>query len=312
MMKKFMQISFYKACFMMMTVMLMGCTTLSTTMYQSDGWQPVSISNSYEKVIHSNFTHKDHLIQVAKIGNQPKNGYAVVYVLDGNAFFSPSVSIAQMLQGRPSETNPKSLLVVGIGYNTGRRLDVFNRTHDYTPPAASYPAPNGEQVKFGGANMLYQFITQELTPILDDEFGINSRHRTLIGHSYGGLFGLYSLLNHGDGFDHYLIASPSIWWNDKSIYEYKAGFMPASNVGNVIITLGEQELNAKRHNPNAPTTDLQGSDAYQTMLFLKDNLPNAKVDFHFNLGQSHGLNAYPSMIQGIKMAYDACRLDTTC
>ena len=40
-----------------------------------------------------------------------------------------------------------------------------------------------------------------------------------MGHSYGGLFTLYSLLVHPGSFNNYLAASPSVWWNQRRILE---------------------------------------------------------------------------------------------
>nr|WP_227713094.1 alpha/beta hydrolase-fold protein [Moraxella sp. K127] len=251
------------------------------------------------------------MIQVATIGKRPANGYPVIYVLDGNAFFGVASSIAQMNHDKPSEKNPKSLMVVGIGYPTGRAFDIPNRTHDYTPPSDSYPAPTGEQTAFGGADYFHAFIADELAPMLDKEFGINPNHRTLIGHSYGGLFGLYLLMARSESFDNYVIVSPSIWWNDKSILAHQKGIIATPNIKNVLITLGEHELNARHRSPNAPTT-LENSDAFLMSEFLKNKLPHANVTFDFNPNHAHGENAYPSIIQGVNMAYQACKADSNC
>ena len=262
--------------------------------------------------MYSSYTDKEYLIQVATIGDRPANGYPVIYVLDGNAFFAAASSIAQMMHGKPSEQNPKSFMVVGIGYTSGRQFDIPKRTHDYTPPAETYPVPKGEQVAFGGADYFHAFMADELVPMLDKKFGINPNHRTLIGHSYGGLFGLYVLFARSESFDNYAIASPSIWWNDKSILAHRSGLIDTPNIKNVLITLGEQELTARHRNPNAPITNLPDSDAYLMYEFLQQQLPNAKVNFEFNEGYSHGENAYPSIIQGVTMAYQACKADQDC
>lgn len=288
---------------------LQGCATMDTP---TSNWQPATLLNSHEQIIHSAWTNKDYLVQVATIGKKPKNGYPVVYVLDGNAFFAPSSSIAQMLHGRPNQAHPKSFLVVGIGYTTKRQFDIPNRTHDYTPPSHTYPTPKGEQTMFGGAEHFYQFITHELTPRLDKDFGINAHHRTLWGHSYGGLFGLYALFNHPKSFDNYVIASPSIWWNHKSIHQHQDNFSPTPNINRILITLGEQELTARHRNPDAPTSTLTDADAYVLHQFLHNKLPNAHVSFALNQAHSHGLNAYPSLIQGLTLAYTICQADRLC
>lgn len=292
--------------------MLMMAWGLLGIMPTAHAWQPATILNSHEKVVHSSYTDKNYLIQVATIGDKPANGYPVIYVLDGNAFFGMASSIAQMNHDKPSEKNPKSLMVVGIGYTTGRAFDIPSRTHDYTPPSESYPAPTGEQTAFGGADYFHAFIADELASMLDKEFGINPNHRTLIGHSYGGLFGLYLLMARSESFDNYVIASPSIWWNDKSVLAHQNGIIATPNIKNILITLGEHELNARHRSPKASTTTLENSDAYMMSQLLKNKLPYANVTFHFNPNHSHGENAYPSIIQGVNMAYQACKADSNC
>lgn len=274
-------------------------------------WQPATLPNATQTIIHSASTDKDYLIQVATIGDKPKNGYPVIYVLDGNAFFAPSVSVAQMLYGRPAQSAPKSLMVVGIGYATSKQFDIKNRTHDYTPPAMSYPAPKGEQVVFGGADNFHRFIRDELAPMLDKKFGINHQYRTLFGHSYGGLFGVYVLFRHGASFDNYLIASPSLWWNDKSIYQHQHHTKTLPNLKNVLISLGEHELNARHRSPEV-ITHWQDSEAYKLTQFLGQTLPDATSGFKFHLGQTHGMNAYVSIISGLTLVYEACVADDEC
>lgn len=295
----------------LMALMFQGCATKPLSEPVAT-WQPATMLNSQETIMHPSYTDKEYLIQVATIGDRPASGYPVIYVLDGNAFFAVALSIAQMMHGKPSEKNPKSFMVVGIGYTSGKQFDIPKRTHDYTPPAEDYPEPKGEQVAFGGADYFHAFMVDELAPMLDKKFDINPNYRTLIGHSYGRLFGLYVLFSRSESFDHYAIASPSIWWNDKSILGHRSGLIDTSNIKNVLITLGEQELTARHRNPNAPSTDLPNSDAYLMYEFLQQQLPNAKVNFEFNSGYSHGENAYPSIIQGVTMAYQACKADQDC
>lgn len=296
----------------MASVMTVSHAMTPDTLTQMEAWQAVVLPQASQKIVHSAITHKEYLIQVATIGERPKNGYPVVYVLDGNAFFAPSVSIAQMLHGRPNTAQPKSLMVVGIGYATDRQFDVASRTHDYTPPAQSYPKPRGEQVDFGGATAFYEFIEQELTPLLDTTFGINHSHRTLVGHSFGGLFGLYVLMTQGQSFRHYVLASPSIWWNDKSIYQYKSALTSHDSIRHVLITLGEHELSATHKDPSLTATFVQESPAYQMSEFLKHRLPHTNVSFLFNHGYNHGTNAYPSLIQGLTMMYQDCQTNESC
>ncbi len=68
----------------------------------------------------------------------------------------------------------------------------------------------------GGADNFVRFLSDELMP------WVESRYRTrpysiLVGHSYGGLFAVHTLLTRPDLFDAYLAISPSLDWNNQAL-----------------------------------------------------------------------------------------------
>ena len=64
-----------------------------------------------------------------------------------------------------------------------------------------------------------------------------------MGHSLGGLFGAYSLLTQPELFSHYLLSSPSLWFNDKQLMKQfrSSDFMLKSINAKVFIAIGEYE-----------------------------------------------------------------------
>ena len=59
---------------------------------------------------------------------------------------------------------------------------------------------------------------EELLPHIDEKYRSSST-RLLAGHSFGGLFALHSMLNKPKLFNAYLAVSPSMWWDEQSIYQ---------------------------------------------------------------------------------------------
>ena len=161
--------------------------------------EPALIPNAQEYVLHSQFTKKDYRIQVMPVGEVRRIGYSVLYVLDGDALFPAAASMAQNMMARAQETNAVPFLIVGIGYPNTQLLNPTERAQDYTPPSESY-GDTGDKTnkKFGGAEYFYRFIQEELAPDLHRRFSINAAQQNIFGHSYGGLFSLYSLFNHPD------------------------------------------------------------------------------------------------------------------
>lgn len=291
----------------LMNVAVANSLTKNDLVLKND-WQAVTLLDSQQRTLYSKLSHKNYLIQVTAIGSPPDDGYPVMYVLDGNVFFPAVSTVAQTLHGRPNQPNPNSMLIVGIGYADSKRFHTKARAEDYTPPSDSYPMPQGDMQNFGGAEQFYQFIHQELQPMLKAHWHINPKQQSLFGHSFGGLFVLYSLLNHPTSFQSYFAASPSLWWNQGRIANDLNKLNQAHNsVRRVLITQGELENGKQKHRfsadnlpPNLPISDLNNANLAN---YLQSQLPNAQVTYQYNLGQNHGTNAYPSLAQAVFLWY---------
>ena len=124
---------------------------------------------------------------------QPGKTFPVVYLLDANYSFLIARNISDHLS---------DLILVGIGYDTPN--DAFawqsesyhrNRTRDYTPkffPTGGY-SPEMQKVS-GGGPKFRAFIEKELVPFIDSNYATTSGDRTLVGHSYGGLFSAWNVI----------------------------------------------------------------------------------------------------------------------
>lgn len=171
----------------------------------------------------------------------PPGGFPVLYLLDGNSVFGTAVDAMRVAGSRGAGMEPSPAIVVAIGYPTDRPFDLARRTRDYTPPAA-VGAPAGT----GGADAFLAFLETELKPEVERRFRIDRGRQTLFGHSYGGLFVLHALFTHPDGFQRYVAASPSIWWQDKAVLHSERRFTEAPTADaasrSLLITVGEWEL----------------------------------------------------------------------
>jgi predicted alpha/beta superfamily hydrolase len=94
-----------------------------------------------------------------------------------------------------------------------------DRSRDLTP-THSLKLPDGKEQDFlrttGGAENFTRFIEKELIPYVDSRYS-TAPHRVLIGHSFGGLFAINTLINHPHIFDSYLAIDPSMWWDDRKL-----------------------------------------------------------------------------------------------
>ena len=145
----------------------------------------------------------------------------VVFMVDANAQVAMLLnSYAQIYAGRNSakensETGPKlnkTVLIVGIGYDSPLAYDIKRRTRDLTPAASGEEYANG-----GGAAEFYDFVKDELFPLVEKKYSTAKSDKIYFGHSFGGLFGIYALLRDDGIFDEFFIASPSLWWGESQL-----------------------------------------------------------------------------------------------
>ncbi|MCG3651863.1 prolyl oligopeptidase family serine peptidase [Aliarcobacter butzleri] len=247
-----------------------------------------------EFTISSKFHEQDYLIQVYKPkAEAPKDGYEVVYILDGNATF-PYASLKAQGMDKNSRANKTPPLIVAIGYTSKELFDVKARSFDYTPPyngELKFPENRGSsQFAQGGADKFYSFIQKQLKLVIEENYYINKQKQTLFGHSYGGLFTLYAFLNHSEDFQNFVAASPSIWWNDYAILkELKEKELDFKRDTKLFLSVGEVENKGK--NPSN----------IETFATILRNSKNLEI-FILNIsGASHIEALYPALDQVFKL-----------
>lgn len=132
--------------------------------------------------------------------------YPVVYLLDGDAHFYSLVGMIHQLSSINGNTVCPEMIVVGIP-NT-------NRTRDLTPykPDPIDPFLPQEMIsESGGGDKFISFIEKELFPFIDSNYP-TAPYKMLIGHSFGGLTVLNTILHHKELFNSYIAIDPSVNW----------------------------------------------------------------------------------------------------
>ena len=122
--------------------------------------------------------------------------YPVLYLLDAQTHFHYSSGIADFLA---KDDRMPNMLLVGIVSG-----DMARRTHDLTPPSTA-ETDNRFSPGNGGADAFLSFIADELIPFIDKTYRTRP-YRLLIGHSFGGLFGVYALITKPTLFNAYIVA----------------------------------------------------------------------------------------------------------
>jgi uncharacterized protein len=136
--------------------------------------------------------------------------YPVVYLLDGGTD-EDLIHVTGLYQFNsfPWIDRVKPSIIVGI-VNTNRLRDMTYPTTD-TAAKRRYP-------QSGHSDNFIRFIEKELQPYIQHHFKTNAS-RTIIGESLGGLVATEILLKKPMLFDHYIIVSPSLWWDNGSLLD---------------------------------------------------------------------------------------------
>ena len=141
--------------------------------------------------------------------------YPVLYLHDGQNLFDGATSFIKGAEWGVDETAQRlitggeiePLIIVGI-YNTGG-----DRVDEYTPTV-------DPKHKMGGKADLYgRMLVEELKPFIDSEYRTrrDAKSTGLGGSSLGGLVSLYLALKYPQTFGRVIVASPSVWWDDRVI-----------------------------------------------------------------------------------------------
>lgn len=158
--------------------------------------------------------------------------YPVIYMTDAEDTF-PTLARAT---GIPMATKKiDSAILVGISWQKGIS-PMESRFRDYTPTKAK-----GWSSHTGEAHLHVNFILGEVIPFVEGKYSADSTKRTYLGNSLGGLFGAYVLLTQPDIFANYVLASPSLWYDDELMLKLVSAHKADDLKANVYISVGELE-----------------------------------------------------------------------
>ncbi len=200
-----------------MKCILLSCLILLVTACGSPGTVPKQQTGNltenkiqlYSKHVRDSFTINVNLPPDYKLDSSKR--FPVVYLLDANLYFD---IMATVLNKYVTVGLVPPVILVGIGYKDFSTMDSL-RNRDDTYPVA---IPDYEMPVSGGADQFLSFINEELAPVLDRKFRTDTLQQTLMGHSLGGYFTCYALLQRLSGkttrFRNYIAASPSLHYNN--------------------------------------------------------------------------------------------------
>jgi predicted alpha/beta superfamily hydrolase len=231
----------------------------------------------------------------------------VLYTLDANWTYGMVVETARFLAF--GGLIPP-VIVVGIGYpgRSGDRDSMILRNYELTPSsdaaylerAANHGQPTGPN-GLGGADGFLSFIADELAPAVEGLYGADPADRALFGYSLGGLFAVYALLQERPTFARYIVGSPSLWWDDRMLFdvEERRAERSKSLPARVFVSAGEQE---EVPGGDPPPWAQMVSNALQ----FSSRLASRKyegLELDYQLIPQVGHQQTPMLVQGLRSIY---------
>jgi enterochelin esterase-like enzyme len=153
---------------------------------------------------------------------EPARRFPVLYMHDGQNLFDRATAFGGVdwnVRGAADQLIEagaiQPLVIVGI-YNAGK-----SRINEYTPTKSA---------KLGGgrADRYAKFLLQELMPFIESEYRVSKDPAVtgVAGSSLGGLVSLYIGLQNSRLFGKIAALSPSLWWDQRSIFRFAERINP--------------------------------------------------------------------------------------
>ncbi|WP_239021915.1 alpha/beta hydrolase [Pontimicrobium aquaticum] len=220
--------------------------------------------------------------------------YPVIYILDASQLFYVVTGMQKQLI--PFKT-PKSI-IVGIT-NT-------DRTRDFTHTNVPFQRGHKSETS-GGASNFIKFIDKELKPFINNKYPTENNN-TIIGHSTGGLFVLYSYLYHENSFDNYLAIDPSLWWDKENLVKATQDQISKGNKKEkslyiaVANSIGKEMDTVKvRKDKTVPTEQIRANLKFHDVLVKNSEMLNFTWEY-FN-DEDHGSVVVPAQYNGLRSVF---------
>jgi len=240
--------------------------------------QPAKIFIGETVTIHSEILNEDRTLYIYTPAgyDYTDNRYPVMYMLDGADNFVHVSGIIHYLSG--VGRIPQMIMVA---------IPNTRRTRDLTPTGwEGYPSS-------GGAENFMNFLDRELIPYIDQNYRTQP-YRILAGHSLGGIFAIYTLMEKPDLFGAYIACSPALGWDDGVMVERaKSFFQKQARLDKFLyITLGNE-----------------GDEIYSLVKEFTDTIRRTrpkdfKWEFAYMENESHSSIVHRSVYDGLEKLYE--------
>lgn len=197
-------------------------------------------------------------------------------------------------------------VVVGLSFVTDSGSEYTRlRARWFTPTAFVPPPVTGVKDVpadyCGHADSTIDFLADELLPELERRYGTGDRW--FVGHSFSALLGFNALLQRPELFDRWLLASTSLWWHDRVMFEREQAYAAQHDdlPARVFMSAGAAEV--------APGELGNGFDIVALVAQMADRLqtrgyPSLEISHATLPGENHSSTIGAAVSAGLRALHD--------
>jgi predicted alpha/beta superfamily hydrolase len=230
-----------------------------------------------------------------------KQKYPVLYLLDANIYFD--IMAATISKYNEIGLAP-AVILVGIGYKDFQALDSLRNRDDTYPIAdTAYEMPVS-----GGAEKFLTFINTELIPQIDKAFHTDTTQRVMMGHSLGGYFTSYTLLQQLLGkhnkFSGYIAVSPSLHYNQYYLLNRFRTVAPSQQLNKAIKTyFSYGELEDEEDDDEPPIKKVGETVKELNSIFAGKQTEKIKLKCDIFSNLAHMDTPIPGFLKGLQWTF---------
>lgn len=241
--------------------------------FQAQTYNQTSVPNTVERVLYSKIMDYEYGVFVTLPRSYKENlekKYPSLYILDGNQYF---VYTHEPYGSLVWGNMVKEHITISVAY----RPDKENfRGRDFRS--------NERAADF------VKFFQNELIPFVEDNYRTAKKDRTLFGHSLGGHFTLYTMLNAPGTFENYISCAPPV---SAEIMQFEEEFAAKHD-----------DLPVKLFLASGENDHLTISVKRFSERFKSRNYPSLKISELYTINGNHGTIAPSAYIEGLRFVLD--------
>ncbi|MFI2810689.1 alpha/beta hydrolase-fold protein [Microbulbifer sp. M83] len=183
-------------------------------------------------------------------------------------------------------------ILVGVSWDKAIH-STPSRVRDYTPSIDTE-----WKLETGGAEAHLRFLRDTVFPTVEEHYPADPAGRTYVGNSLGGLLGAYALLKHTGMFRHYVLGSPSLWFDERIIFDLEAEYARKRQDLRARVYLSIGSLEHPGHYKSWPHDLVADADRFHRTLSARQ-YPGLELEYRVIEGADHETAFPTTAIQGL-------------